>query len=106
MSDNAQEQKGFYEAKGMVRHMVILTEKHRDKLKKIAKTYGIKQGDVVEVLMDTADLARIGSQLEAKKKATKGGTTTKTELVKKMKDLTPEQIAQIEAIISQGKSEE
>lgn len=95
----SEDAKGFYEEKGYVRQMVILPKAHKDKMKKLAKVYGISQGAVVEVLLDKMNLNTLGPYFEEKHKSKSGGKTTKTELVKKMKDLTPEQIAAIEVII-------
>ncbi|HJV26723.1 MAG TPA: hypothetical protein VJ673_13630 [Aromatoleum sp.] len=90
----------FYKEKGLVRHMVTMDEPHVTELKKVAKRFGIKQGDVVEVMLDQLDPARMGQHFEARKARDKPTTTTKTELVKKMKDLSPVQIAAIEAILA------
>lgn len=102
MSENAQQSSDeFYKAQGLIRHMIVISEKDREKLKKVAKTYGIKQGDVVSVMLERLDLATTGEHFEARRVELKGEPkTTKTELIKKMKDLKPEQIAAIEAIIA------
>lgn len=102
MTENARESTDdFYKDKGLIRHMIVISELDRAKLKKVAKHYSIKQGDVVSVLLEQMNLATIGKHFEARRVALKGeAKTTKTELVKKMKDLTPEQMAAIEAIIT------
>jgi ABC-type sugar transport system ATPase subunit len=91
---------GFYEAKGMIRRTVILNKGYPDKLSKIAEDYSLSQGEVVEVFLDQFDANRLGEHLKAKKVAKKpSARLTKTDMVKKMKDLKPEQLAAIEAII-------
>lgn len=102
MSENAvKSTDDFYRDKGLIRHMIVISEQDRDALKKLAKDFSVKQGDVVSVLLEQMNLASIGKHFEARRVALKGETkTTKTELVKKMKDLTPEQIAAIETILA------
>lgn len=101
MTDTSQEQaKGFYEQKGMVRHMLILPETHKQKLKKIAGVYGLTQGEVVEVMLDQINLNMIGGHFEAKKTSKGAGKSTKADLIKKMKALTPAQMKAIEAILA------
>lgn len=94
----------FYKDKGKLRYTVITTEQHREKLNKIAKTYRISQGDVIEVLLDQANLGLLGHHFDAKRESKSDGKLTKTELMKKMKGLTPEQLAAIEKIIGQGEA--
>lgn len=101
MSDERQSL-GFYEEKGMKRHMLIMSKEHHAKLKTLAKQFKLTQGEVAEVMLDQIDVDGLMPHMEAKRKAKKSGAgvTTKTELVKKMKDLTPEQIAAIEKILA------
>lgn len=94
---------GFYEQKGLVRYTVIFSPVHREKLKQTAKQFGITQGEVVEVMLDQLDANAMAPHFQAKKTGKAEGRITKTELVKKMKDLTPAQLAAIEAIVSQKK---
>jgi len=98
---DAAEEKGFYESKGYARHMLILPVAHKEKLKRLAKHFGITQGEALEVMLDHLDLTRMGGHFEAKRQAKKSrsGPTTKTDLIKKMKDLSAEQISAIEAIL-------
>jgi hypothetical protein len=88
---------GFYENKGKVRYTLILDKEAKDKLTKLAKAYKITQGEVAEVLIDKFDLNVFDAHFTAKR-ANK--ETTRTDLVKKMINLTPEQIAAIDAILS------
>jgi hypothetical protein len=71
-------------------------------LKKIAKTFNLTQGEIVEVMLDQINLNQIGGYFESKKAEKNNGKSTKTDLVKKMKGLTTGQLAAIEAIINGG----
>lgn len=100
MSETQEQNAGFYEQKGMVRHMIILPEAHKVKLKRIAKTYAITQGEVVEVMLDQINLDQMGSHFEAKRALKDDGRLSKSVLVNKMKTLSPEQMRAIEAIMA------
>lgn len=95
---------GFYEALGKVRHMVILEKTSKDHIKGLAKRFDLTQGEILDVLIAHADideLERLG-KFEDVKKGKKEGKLTKSELLKKMKDLTPEQLSAINAIVSES----
>ncbi len=92
--------KDFYAEKGMARYTMILGPAHKDKIENVAKTYGISQGNVIEVLLDQMDESLLGSYFEAKKtvKGTRQGA--KGAIVAKLKGLTPEQLRAAEAYIA------
>lgn len=98
---------GFYEAKGMIRRTVILNKCYPETLAKLAEDYGITQGEVVEALLDYAsenDLKEtfIAKGSVARNAATNPKKITKTAVVKAIqsdKEITPEKLAQIEAIL-------
>lgn len=90
---------GFYEERGMIRHMVIITPDHRERLKAESKKVGLTQGEFMEVLLDNLDFTTLDEQFKAKKAGKNDGKLTKAELLKKMKDLTPEKLAAINAIV-------
>jgi hypothetical protein len=95
-------QKGYYEQKGYIRQMIILPEAQKNKLKQIAKTYAITQGEVIEVMLDQVDLTRKYDHFSAKRSEKLAGRSSiRAALTRKMKDLTPEQLTAIEAIINQ-----
>lgn len=93
------DKKGFYEQRGYVRHTLILPVEYKERLKAIAKKYKLTQGEVVEEMINIFDQTSLPSILEARRTNKTSGRTTKTELLKRMKGLSPEQIAAIEAII-------
>lgn len=92
--------KGFYESKGYVRHMVILPVEYKERLKSIAKKYKVTQGEVVEEMLNIFDKTELPNVLEERRAAKTSGRTTKTELLKRMKGLSQDQIEAIEAIIN------
>jgi predicted DNA-binding protein YlxM (UPF0122 family) len=85
---------GFYEAKGKVRETVILDQDSRTKMKELADRFDITKGAVLDALLKHADIEAIqaagGFEIEKPKKTT---------LAKKMKDATPEQLAEIQRIL-------
>jgi hypothetical protein len=80
--------KGFYETKGMVRHTVVFTAAHKEKLRLIAKQHGVTQGEAVEVLLDGMDSEALAELFKAKRAGKTDGRTAKTE-----------KLAQIQAIL-------
>lgn len=101
MTDEQQKSKSasFYEDRGLIRHMVIISPEHREKLKAEAKKVGLIQGEVIEVLLDCVDFDSLADKFKAKKVGKTEGKLTKADLLKKMKDLTPEQLAAINEIV-------
>jgi hypothetical protein len=95
----AQKELGFYEAKGMVRRTIILSENHFKKLKDSAKQVRLTQGEVLEVLLDNADFDALAGQFQVKRQSKQGGRQVDSALVKKMKGASPEKLAQIQAIL-------
>lgn len=97
----AQKDPGYYEARGMIRQMIVLTKDHAADLKAKAKGQGLTAGELVEVLLDTADLDALADAV-AQKKADKkpDGRVAKSELSRKMKEATPEQLAEIQRILN------
>jgi hypothetical protein len=88
--------KAFYEQKGMVRRTVIMTKEHIDKLRALAKKFVLTQGEVIEVLLDNVENVNGGKFIA--KRVIKGDSKV---LVKKLKNLSPEKLAQIEALIGE-----
>ena len=95
-------QKGHYEKLGMTRHMVILSEGHRKTLKEEAKKVKLTQGEFLEVLLDNTDFAALLDKFKDKKVGKSAGKLTKADLLKQMTNLTPEQLAAIEAIVKKN----
>ncbi len=96
--------KDYYESKGMSRYTMILSTKHKDKLKEIADRYDVNQGAVIEVFLDNFDPNITGPQLDQKAKtSTKLGRPskgpTKSSLTKLIKDMSPEQLAKAQEVI-------
>lgn len=100
MSDTKEQDRspGFYEARGKVRHMLILEKSSKERLKEIAKRFGLTQGEVADVLIANADINALEANGLFRLKAETGGVK-KTALAKKMKEATPEQLAEIQRIL-------
>lgn len=94
-----EESKDYYKQKGMTRLTVILGETGHARLRDLAKEEGLSQGDIIEVLLFNSAIVADQGFFEAKRQSKIAGRTEKTSLAKKLKNLTPEQRAQIEAIV-------
>jgi hypothetical protein len=102
MSEGQIQSKDFYAEKGMTRHMVILTHEHRNALKAESKKVSLTQGEFIEVLLDNTDFDTLSEKFKEKKAGKTEGKLTKADILKKMTNLTPEQLAAIEAIVTKG----
>lgn len=93
----------FYKDKDVSRYTIVMSDGHKEKLKKVAKTYGITQGDVVEVLLDQMNLGLLGGHLEAKRKVKTSDRVSQRAVIEQLKGLTPEQLKAVEAAIAATK---
>ena len=102
MSENQDRSQGFYEQQGKVRHMVILEKDSKTRLKDLSKRFNLTQGEVLDVMIEHGNIDELAAagKFEEKKAGKREGKVTKGELLKKMKDLTSEQLAAIDAIVS------
>jgi len=94
----------FYKDKDVARYTMVLSEPHKDKLKKVSKTYGISQGEVVEVLLDQMNLGLLGGHFEAKRKSKTSDRISQRAVIEQLKGLTPEQLKAVEAAIAATKT--
>lgn len=90
----------FYENKGMIRQTIILTPKYIEILRTTSKANGLTQGELVEALLDNVNSESFIHSIVAKRDEKASGRTKKVSLVNKLKSLTPEQFAAVEAIIA------
>lgn len=97
MREAAGKQAEIYERRGEVRHMIVMKMSVREKIKNLAKAYRVQQGDVIDVVIENMDLTKVGPALEARREVK--AKPKKTEIAKKIRGLSPEKLAQIEAII-------
>ena len=88
--------KAFYDAQGITRHMLLIRNSQLTVLKDLAKEFRIKQGEVVEVLVDNMDREALRAAFEAKRG---DAGVTRNSLVKQLKDMTPEQLAELERLM-------
>jgi len=92
--------KEFYKDKGLTRYMMVLPQIQKDKIEKVAKSFKISQGAVLEVLLDNMDLNALDQFFAAKREAKNSNKGSKRQIIEKMKGLKPEQLAEIEAHIA------
>lgn len=89
---------GLYEDKGCVRYTMILSKESKDRLKQLAKTYKITHGEALEVIL-ASDLSFLDKEFKAARENKVGsGPRVKTA------GLTPEQVAELQAIADKMKS--
>lgn len=85
---------------GAARFTVILSKELKAKVEGFHDTYKISQGAVIEVLLENMDMNVLGKHFEARQhnKVSKRGS--KRQIIEKMKGMTPDQLAAIEAHIA------
>jgi hypothetical protein len=88
--------------KHTTRSAVCLTEAHRYKVAKIAKTYRITRGEVIEVMLDQLNLDVLGPHFQTKRKFKESVRLTQASVIKKFKGATAEQLAEIARILERG----
>lgn len=90
-----EQNKSYYEERGSIRQMVILSQDHCSRLKSLAKQYKLNTGEVMEVLLDNANFEALNSKFVEKHASKRDGRTIKSELLKKLKEMSPEQLEAI-----------
>lgn len=92
---------GFYEAKGMTRQTVIMEQTTKESLKNLAKRFDLTQGEIIDVLVAHADIDAIESNghFRLKLEAKTGAKPSKSKIVKQLKDVSPEKLAEIQKIL-------
>ncbi len=86
------------------RHTVVVSESYKGKLKAVAKTYHLTQGEVIEVLLDQMNLSQVGGHLEARRRSKETGRTTQKDVIDALKGLTPEQLKAAEEALAKIKA--
>lgn len=92
---------GFYEDKGFIRQTFIITKDQRENIKQHAKTLGVTLQELIGVMIDDFNAGHHQASLEAlrtAKLAKRGGVKA---LASKLKDISPEKLAEIEKILNQ-----
>jgi hypothetical protein len=85
------------------RHMLVVSEVHKGKLKKLSKHFRLTQGEIVGVLLDKLDLSRMTPHFEELRNGKVDSRTSKTAMLTRLKDLSQEQLAAIERLIAEQK---
>jgi hypothetical protein len=88
--------------KRTTRSAVSLTEPHRHEVAKIAKTYRITRGEVIEVMLDQLNLDQLAPYFQSKRKLKEAARITQASVIKKFKGATSEQLAEIARILERG----
>lgn len=88
---------------GLIRQMFIISTAHKEKLKQLAKSYKLTQGEIIEILLDHVDLSVMEARFEARR-AEKVATRRARKpdllrLIRSDESLSPEKRAAIEAIL-------
>ena len=98
-----------YKSRGLTRYTLILPETHKTAIETLAKRHKITQGQIIEVLLENMPDEEILAPFFRHKAETKTDGRSKKhpkrELLKDMKDLTLEQLAQLAAQVAQMKGE-
>lgn len=99
----------FYEQKGLLRHTIVFTPTNKEILDQLSKTYSITQGEVVGVLLEQVRLDILAPFFVTVREAKLNNRAKRSESTKKLigdvAELTPEQLAIVQATIAQLKSE-
>jgi predicted nuclease of restriction endonuclease-like RecB superfamily len=93
-----------YAEKGFTRQMIVCKPETHEKLKAVAKAHKVSQGDVIDILFADLDVEALAPKLiahrETKVEARGRKPSEGSVIKKKLSDATPEQLAQIQAILA------
>lgn len=102
----------FYEEKGQVRFMMVVSKEHKAELGRIRKIYGVSQGALLEMFLDlypafnsTFENAFENAAM-SRRNAKKSVRVSSSALGKKLKGLSKEQLQAIEKIIDEQRANE
>lgn len=100
VSNTNDEKKGsdFYAEKGLIRDTIALTPDYKQKFKDVARKYGVSKGEFLQVVLDNVDFDAIADKFA---EIRNGETPSKRQIIEKMKDASPEVLAQIGALLNQ-----
>jgi Spy/CpxP family protein refolding chaperone len=80
------------------RYTVVVGKLAQARLASIAKQFKISQGAVMEVMIENVDVQALEDQFKARREQKVQSRGSKTELLEKIKKLTPEQRAYLESL--------
>jgi hypothetical protein len=80
------------------RYTVVVGKLAQARLASIAKQFKISQGAVMEVMIENVDVQALEEQFRARREQKVQSRGSKTELLEKIKKLTPEQRAYLESL--------
>jgi len=92
----------YYESKGLKRHMIVVKPETQEALKALAKREGVMQGEIIDVILKDIDLTQFKAEFDAIREAKNAerSATPKAVIKTKLKEATPEQLAEIERILA------
>lgn len=99
--EDEEQQKGFYEAKGLIRRTLIIEPTTKDAIKALAKRFKLTQGEIIDVLVAHADIDAIerAGHFRAKRESRSDGRSSPQRLVNQLKNLPPEQLDEIKKLL-------
>lgn len=80
------------------RYTIILPNDHQARLAVMAKTYKLSQGEILEGLIEHADMEKLGPIFAKMREDKVAGRQSKKELLKRLSKLDPEQLKALERI--------
>lgn len=92
----------IYEDKGLRRQMFIIKPDSHERLKEVAKRFGLIQGEVLDVLVETADFEALADRLKGMRdaKVAQRQVAPQSAIKKQIASATPDQLAKIQAILA------
>lgn len=92
------------EEKTTDRYTVVLPVQYKEKITTLAKQHKISQGEVLEVLLDKMEPDMLGHHFDAKREAKVAhraeNSTVRKQLLTKIKNLPPEELAKLLAVVA------
>jgi len=102
----------FYEEKGQIRFMMVMSKEHKAELGRIRKIYGVSQGALLEIFLDLYPAFNLSFEsafedaAKDRREAKKSCRISSSTLGKKLKGLSKEQLQAIEKIIDEQSAKE
>lgn len=99
-------ERGYYEAKGNERFMIIMRKESRACLKSLAKQFQLTQGEAIEVMLENLNIDALGPKFRERRENKLSGKNAESDLARKLMAMSPEKRARIEAMIAANLGED
>lgn len=86
----------------VTRYTIKMSNKHQRELAALAKSHKLSQTEILEALIDHADMGKMGPIFTKMREDKVAGRASKKELLKKLSRLDPEQLKELERIAGGG----